>query len=399
MGAIALVLVSTGYWALAHRFSKRVDADSLQIETVRNGSFNVYVIGNGTVVPRDAEYILARVGGQLIEVNVKSGDSVSRGQVLFTIDNEELMEEFGNKKIVVAEAKAALEAQASAIKTSELQLRRSMLEAESAYNVQNAEFEAYRDLQENKSLPVPMILYKQSEIKAIQLKKIFDLEVEQLKSYRSSMKTELDQYKARLELAENIFARTRERVDGLKMKAKTNGVIQDVEFKPGQRVEVGTLLGLITNPNDVYVRLKLPAVQGRMLALGQKAIIRISSEDRTGKIVRIDPNVKGTTIDVDVDLSENANLRSNMFLSGKVVVQEVGDALFVDAPPNVVENGTSSIYRVTEDGEHLQLVKVKTGLLSAGQVQVQAGLNAGDRIVVSDTSKFDGAERVDYRQN
>lgn len=352
------------------------------------------MIGNGTVIPRDAEYIVSRAGGELVAVNVKSGDSVSKGQSLFEIDNEELLEDFGNKKIAVDEAKAALDAKASDIKTNELQLQRAVLEAESAYNTQNTEYMAYTDLQEKQKLPVPAIVFKQSEIRALQLKKTYELELTRLDRFRESMKTQLDQYKDRLELADNIFKRARARVDGLKIKAKSDGVIQDVDLKPGQRVEIGTSLALITNPHDIYVRLKLPAVQAGKIALGQKASITIGNDVRSGKVIRIDPNVKGTTIDVDIELADSANLRSNMFVSGKVVVQEIANTLFVEAPSNAIENGVSSFYRVAKDGAHLELVKVKTGLLSAGQIEVQSGLLAGDKILISESGKLGGAERI-----
>lgn len=393
-GAIVLVLVFAGYWVLSDASSSRMDRDSVQIKSVQKGPFSVYVVGNGTVVPRDIDYILPKADGELVAVNVESGDSVKKGETLFVIRNEELMVEFGNKEITLAEAKAALDAKVFELETQKLQLQMGMLQAKSAYSVQAEEYEANKILMAKDNPPISGLKFRQSEIQAIQLKQVYELELTRINNFEASMQSQLHQYELRVSLAENMLARIRDRVEDLNLKAKRDGVIQDVDLKPGQRVELGTVIGLVSNPDEVYVRLKVSAVQGHRLGLGQTAIISIRGEDKTGKVIRVDPNVRGTTIDVDVELDNDAELRSNMFVSGKIVVEELAEALFVEAPSGTIENGTSSFYRVSEDGRHVQLTKVETGLLSAGRVQIRSGLFTGDDIVVSDTGKFNGAERV-----
>lgn len=389
-----LVLVFAGYSALFGSSSSRIDKDSIQTKTVQEGQFSVYVVGNGTVVPRAIDYVLPEVDGELIAVNVQSGDAVVKGQALFVIENRELMAEYAKQEIALLEAKAALDAKAFELETQKLQLQKEALQAKAAHLVQAEEYQANKSLMGGDNPPVSVLVFRQSEIREKQLKQIYELESNRLGKFEASMQSQMSQFEARVNLAESMVARMRERVDGLTVKAKKAGIIQDVELKPGQRVGTGTVIGLISNPEEVYVRLKVSAVQGHRLEQGQTALVSIRGEEKEGKVVRIDPNVKGTTVDVDVELNDDVKLRSNMFVSGRIIVEELRDALYVDAPSNTVENGTSSFYKVSAAGDYIEMIKVETGLLSAGKVHVKQGLQAGDKIVVSETGAFGGAERV-----
>lgn len=389
-----LALIVIGYFILTDGSSKRAEKSRLQFKSVKSGPFNVYVIGNGTVVSRDSDYILSKAAGELVVANVKSGDPVVKDQVLFVIANPEITAELDNREIALAEAKAELHAKKFELETQRLELERTTLEAESVYKVQKAEYEAYKSFMDKPNPPVSLLLFRQSEIKETQSKKVYDLELNRAANFKASMKTQLKQYESRVNLAQSMLKRTSDRVNELTLKAKSNGIIQDVDLKPGQHVDVGTVVGVVSNPDEIYVRLKIPAIQGQKLVRGQAATITIGTQDKNGKVVRIDPNVKGTTIDVDIELEGDTKLKSNMFVSGKIIVQQVPNAMYVESPSGAVENGTSAFYRVTEDGSHLQLVKVDTGSLSSGNIEVRKGLRIGDSIVVSDVGQFSGADLI-----
>ena len=394
---VFLILLAS-YMVFSDSSSVRLDKDDIRVGTVQRGAFNVYVIGNGTAVSRDVEYVLPRAAGDVISVPVESGDLVEQGQTLFVFENDELLEEYGTREIGLAEAKAALAAKAFELETQKMQLEMAVLQAESTYKVQEEEYRAQNILMASENSPVSILAYRQTEIRATQFQKIYSLQKSRLSNFQKSMQVQLNQYEARLSLAEKMVARLRERVDDLQLKANRSGIIQDVEIKPGQRVEMGFAIAVISNPDDVYVRLKVSAVHGHRLMQGQNAIIDVSGVEKQGIVIRIDPNVKGTTIDVDIQLlDKEAKLRSNMFLSGRIVVLDMESALYVEAPSNAVENGSSAMYVLNENGDQAILRRIETGYLSAGKIQVAGGLNVGDRVVVSDTTRFRSAKSIAIR--
>lgn len=371
-----------------------VSKDSVVVKSVRQGPLEISVIGNGTIVPREIDYIIPKSSGELESVNVKSGDRVKQGQVLFVIKNEELLVEHGSKEIALAEAKALMASTEFELHTKRLEIEKATLQAKSAYSIQEQEYLANKTLFETDNPPISKLKYRQSEIKTSELKEVYELEKIRLSNFDNSVESQLHRFQAQIDLAQNLFDRVNAKIDGLNLRARRDGVIQDVEVKPGQRVEIGAILGQVYDPNEIYVRLKVSATQGHRLKVDQEAEVNVNSEKLNGRVVRIDPNVKGTTIDADIELFDVESLRSNMFVSGKIIVEKVESTLFVDAPPNTLENGTASFYLVTEKGRYARRVKVATGFLSSGLIQIKEGLSAGDEVVISGSERFDGNLRV-----
>ena len=279
-GAGVTLLLFLGYEVLSDTSSLRVDRGRLQIRAVESGSFSVVVLGNGVVIPRNVDHVIPKEDGELASVNVASGDLVKKGQTLFVVENEQLSVDLGNKELALAEARAALASRAFELETQTMQLQMSMLRAESDYNVQAEEFNALKILAERDNPPISRLKYREAEIRSTQFKNVYMLEQMRLARFEDSKESQLDQYKSRVDVAKNMLDRTRRRFEDLKLRAKRDGVVQDVNLKPGQRVEAGKAIGLVFNPKDVYVRLKISAVQGHKLELGQRAIITVRGEEK-----------------------------------------------------------------------------------------------------------------------
>ncbi len=55
---------------------------------------------------------------------------------------------------------------------------------------------------------------------------------------------------------------------------------------------------------------------------------------------------------------------------------------------------TISLFKLTPDGKGATRVPVKVGRASVNAIQVLAGLNAGDTVILSDMSRWDNVDRV-----
>ena len=63
----------------------------------------------------------------------------------------------------------------------------------------------------------------------------------------------------------------------------------------------------------------------------------------------------------------------------------------------LVESGGGRLAYVVEDGMAVKRA-VEVGGLSVSQAQIVSGLEEGDRIIISDTGRFEGAEAVLLRR-
>ena len=79
-------------------------------------------------------------------------------------------------------------------------------------------------------------------------------------------------------------------------------------------------------------------------------------------------------------------------MSARIVLDTRRDVLMVERGPFLEQDGGRFAYVV--DGSRAVRRPIRTGTSSLGAVEVVEGLQPGERIVVSGSEQFDGAERV-----
>jgi HlyD family secretion protein len=67
--------------------------------------------------------------------------------------------------------------------------------------------------------------------------------------------------------------------------------------------------------------------------------------------------------------------------------------LYVGRPAFGQEQAGVGLFKVQPDGTATR-VQVKLGATSANSVEIRSGLNAGDRVILSDTSSWDAYDRI-----
>lgn len=393
---ILLVIVALIYYLSTDIGTIHIDRDDVRIGVVQLGAFNVKILGTGKVVPSDIEYVLPKSAGTVVKVFVESGDAVRVGQHLFQFTNEELQSQLSAKALELSEYKATLSSKNFDLYAQEISLESDATRLESEYLVAQEKHNAMLKLIENEKLsPISQLEFQEAKIRANQLRKQWQLSMQRLHNFLDSKETQLEQYRARLAVAEEMRTRLQEKVDALILVAHKSGIIQEVSLKPGQRVEVGTVLAKIVKPDDILIRLKVPASQSDKLQINQQAVIKSSGHEIDGYITRIDPNVTGATLEVDIMLHEKAGfLKTSMHVSGEISVLQLDQVKYVETPSNVVENGSSQIYVLNKSGNKANLRRISIGALSSRHVQIIDGLDVGDKVILSDLSKTRGAETV-----
>ena len=68
--------------------------------------------------------------------------------------------------------------------------------------------------------------------------------------------------------------------------------------------------------------------------------------------------------------------------------------LYVERPAFGNENSTISLFRYDPDGKTATRVQVQVGRASVTQIQILGGLKEGDRVVLSDMSRYDNTDKV-----
>jgi HlyD family secretion protein len=91
-----------------------------------------------------------------------------------------------------------------------------------------------------------------------------------------------------------------------------------------------------------------------------------------------------------------SGLRQNQRVPTRLIREPRRDVLRAPRGPFLEAGGGRSVYVV--EGETAVLREIRVGATSVGVVEIVAGLEPGDEIIVSDTTRFGNAERVFLRE-
>ena len=151
----------------------------------------------------------------------------------------------------------------------------------------------------------------------------------------------------------------------------------------------------MAQPEHLKAELRIAETQAKDVEIGQRATIDTRNGVIEGRVMRIDPAVQEGTVTVDVELEGELpkGARPDLSVDGTIEIERLDDVLYVGRPAYGQAGTTIDLFRLLEDGETAERVQVTLGKSSVNTVEIVAGLNEGDEVILSDTSAWE-----DYRK-
>ncbi len=130
--------------------------------------------------------------------------------------------------------------------------------------------------------------------------------------------------------------------------------------------------------------------------IGQSASIDTRNGLVPGHVTRVAPSSQDGTVTVDValDAALPKGARPNLQVDGIIEIERLQNVLFVGRPSASQTNSRIELFKLDEDGKTAVRVPVDLGRTSVNTVEILKGLNAGDRVILSDTSAQDGYDKI-----
>jgi HlyD family secretion protein len=312
----------------------------------------------GTIKACQRAGLSPSIGGQIIQLPVKEGDSVKTGQLLMELWNIDRV--------------AQVELAQSQVKSSEASARQICVRADNAYR----ESQRLQKLKKQGLASEEAIDKAQSEARA-----------QKAACHAAQANTEVS--KSQLEVARAVLDRTR-------LTAPFDGIVAEINGEVGEFVTPSPV-GIPTPPAvdlvDIaclYVSAPIDEVDAPRIRVGMPARISLDAFAKKifdGTVSRVAPYVldiekQSRTVDVEVRFSNKSDA-SNM-LPGysadiEVILAERDHALRI--PTEAVLEG-NKVLLLGPDGV-LQEREIKTGIGNWAWTEVTAGLAEGDEVVTS----------------
>lgn len=395
IAALASVLISGGVMLASIDFSThRVDKTTLSIETVQQGTMEIKVGANGQLLSRRIEQLAAQVPGRVAKSDIKPGAVVQVGQVLVELTNPQLTAS-------AEEAQSAWEGAVAELQAAEAELQTNMLNQEVVltqvrFGAEKARAKTDADEALARNGLISGVELKRSQLDSTQLKETYGIEASRLKKLRDNIQVQLSVRKSRVAQLARALERARTQVADLKVVAGISGVVQAINVDVGHQLQPGSPIGRIAQQDQLYAELKVPAREATQVQAGQKVLVDTRNGTVNGVVARVDPGVTDGTVVVDVDLQgalpEGA--RPQLQVEGTIYISQLPNTLYVGKPSYVKNDAAIAVYKLDPAGRYATRTTIKAGRISLNHIQVQHGLQAGDRIITSEIGEWQDHERI-----
>lgn len=371
-------------WFLAVR-PPAIDADRIWTATVTRSQLVREVSAAGKLVAPELRAVTNRSEGVVERIVRLPGDRVDSDDVLLVMSSPQIEQDLAASRweLAAAEAEEALRQVEASNRL--LDLVAQVASAKADFTSARLEVEAQEELGEGAVFSA--IEVKRTRLHAEQLERRLEAERTRLDRYPEYQSAQRDVSHARLSRLREQVKQLESRLKELKVRADTDGVVQEINVEEGQRLDIGQSVARVVNPEHLIARIHVAERDAADISNGMPVKLEVGRERATGEVMRIDPTVRDRAVNVDVRLVSQTDLplRPDLSVTARIELERVDDALVIDRPLAVRgENESIELFRLSASGHRAERVPVQIGHTSQRQVEIRRGLQAGDRVILSD---------------
>ncbi len=389
---VGLVITLTGCGLQQGDRAQSQDATLVDVAVARPQSLQEELEYIGSTGPAEEISLRAQADGQLLSLKVKAGDRVKLGQVLGQLDGASLAS-------VVSQAQAELAARESEASRAENELENARLQIEQAQNA----------LQQNRADSTRLEkLYREGAISA-RVEKAARTRAETtalaLRSAQSQVRLEQEAIvaaKSRVKVQQVAVKRAMAQKSFASITSPLEGVVLKQFVEPGRNVRTGDEILKLGDFRQVLVKTQVSEVEVPKIRVGQMvqvALDALAQKEFTGKVSRVsassDPTVR--LVPIEVTLNNPEKQIGNGLLARVRFEQETSKRILVPATAlQEADNNASTLFVVQQDGKQAKVNTrpVRLGNQANGQVEVVAGLSAGESFVTRSDKLLKDGEMV-----
>jgi HlyD family secretion protein len=349
------------------------------------------------VVSSSQVNIISKVGGDVKEVLKKRGDSVTQGEVIFTLDSTDAARNKEKTDLSRQNLQAQINKTAEDISTNRgvlnntvEKLQIQIADQEKSYNNTHNDYDT--------GLATKTQLEKaETQIKTSQL----DLDTARKQLANLDATDPLASLRIQLQTAEVSLRDIDKNLSDFEVKAPISGVLTDLNPEQGITVQAGYVAGVIQQQNPIKIHADLTESAIKYVR-GKTEIpftVQGTEAKMSGTIAYLadvmSPQSKTYVLELSVG-NPDQKLKSGM----RVKLQLGGDSLqdVVTVPiSSVVKDGNDNYVFVVANNV-AEKRKVVLGRVSDTNREAVSGVKEGEQVVVSGTQELKDKDKVDLRK-
>lgn len=372
----------------------RMPVDQVATATVARGLFRDLIPVNARVVPRETIYIDAIDGGRVDRIYVEAGDSVEAGQPMIEFSNTNLALQVIQQESQLNQAISQLQQNEIALEQNFLANERGLAEIDYKILTLQRAVDRREDLAGR-----GMLAREQRDEVADELayyKRMKPIQVDSSRRQSELRDRLLPDIQRQLQNLRGNLAIVHDKLDSLVVRAPVSGRVTALDLKIGENRGPGERLAEVTPDAGMKLIADIDEFYLSRVRAGQTASVDLNGKPVDLTVRRVSPQVRNGQFQIDLDFGEEAPdaLVAGATAQGRLRLGGDTEAVTIPNGPFVERTGGDWVFVVAPDGQSAERRSIRLGRRSIEQLEILSGLAPGDRVITSDYTGLDQADRI-----
>jgi HlyD family secretion protein len=389
--AVVVCVLAGGGFIAAKSLGGSPPLDPSQLGTAEMGDIARSVVATGKVQPITEVEVKSKASGIVTKLDTDINQTVSKGQVLAQLDQQEILDQVAAQKAQLAAAQSSAHSATAAVAFDQV--------AAEAPDLPMFQHSYQRALEMEKDGVLSQQAMDDAHQKYLAALNIRDKAVAQI----AVDKAKEHQADAQVQQAQASLNQLEEQLSYTTVTSPIDGVVLSRDVQVGDAVSsilvlgsTATLVMTLGDTHQVYVKGKVDESDIAKVYLGQAARIKVQSfpnKSFAGRVTKIAPlgvekdNVTTFEVQISID-NPGGELKANMTANGEIVLEEHKNTLSIPEQAVLYDKDRNASVWVpdTHSKDGHRVLTIKTGISNGSRIEVLSGLKSGDKVVLQQTS-------------
>jgi HlyD family secretion protein len=394
--AALLATLCVAAWGINRAVSPSVDAGGVMLAEVRVGNIANTINASGIVIPVHEEFVSSPIQTRVAKVQAKLGQQVQAGELLLELDNRTIL-------LAIDGIREQLAQQENRILALTLEMEQKRKQLVSAIELLELDLEAtrvklgrYQTLRKAGGVSAEDLLTAELNVKRneIQLRQ----QHEQIADSKRVTSSNIEGARLQKNILQKQLLQQQELLAQTQVRAPFAGMLSWLLADEGASVATGQLVAKVSELNNYKVEASLSDFHARALSAGQKVLVEQGNVKLDGQVQTVLPEIQNGTVKLLVTLAQpnHAMLRNKLRVEVNILTEQKKNTLLADYGPAFNGRGPQDVF-VVRDGV-ARKTTLDIGASDGKSVEILSGARAGDRLIISDTSRYKERDSVRVAQ-
>lgn len=373
-----------------------LEASKIRTAVAEMGSIENTLTASGEVIPAFEQSITSPIKASIKKVFFSTGAAVKAGQPIMDLDKSLTL-------IELEKLKDQLALKQNSIGKLKMDLDKKIYDSDISDKIKSLTINRLKaDLEDTKRLQKVGGRTQEDVTKAENILKIAELEKAQLENelnyHRKSVGANVRESELNAQIESKNLKELQHKITMADIVADRAGVLTWVNDKIGSAVNEGEMLAKLADLGSFRVEGSCSDTYSDQLKVGIPVIVKVNEISLRGIVVQIKPSVANGIVQFSIALDDNkhASLRPNMKVEVFIVTNRIANAVRVANGPAFNGKRKTSVF-VLENGIAKRR-EVEIGLSNFDFVEIKSGIQAGEKVIITDLSQYEHLKEIKIEQ-